>query len=249
MSQILLPKLIAHRGASAHAPENTLIAMKKAHSLGANWVEFDVTLTLDGVCVIFHDDDVGRTTNGQGAITNIAYAELQNFDAGSWFDEQYAHTRIPTLEDCLLTLIEYGMGMNIELKPPPGREQELVVKTVTLVEDIWPEQLPAPLFSSFNLEALTILRRMRPEVIIGGLMNTWYAPWQALADALQCVSIHLNNEYIEAWQVEEIKITGRHVLCYTVNERARAQELFTWGVDAIFSDHADLLVPAEITSE
>jgi glycerophosphoryl diester phosphodiesterase len=97
----LNPFTVAHRGAALHAPENTLEAIEKAIEFGFDWVEIDVRYTSDGVPILMHDAVVGRTTNGSGWIHEQTSAELQTLDAGSWFSEEFAGTKVPTLEDAL----------------------------------------------------------------------------------------------------------------------------------------------------
>lgn len=92
---------IAHRGASSYAPENTFAAFDRALSLGVDHIELDVHFTSDDHIVVIHDDTVDRTTDGDGPVADHALAELQALDAGSWFDQQYAGERIPTLVDVL----------------------------------------------------------------------------------------------------------------------------------------------------
>ena len=94
-------RVIAHRGFSAIAPENTLVAIEKAIELGADMVEFDVTVTADGEVVVIHDETLGRTTDGRGKVMEKTLEELQRLDAGSWFAPEFAGESIPTLEQVL----------------------------------------------------------------------------------------------------------------------------------------------------
>src|SRR5262245_53822372 len=110
-------KVIAHRGANLITPENTISALRRAASLGATWVEFDVELTADGQPVIFHDDNLDRTTNGRGRISKTRFAAIQTLDAGSWFSEEFKGERIPTLAEWLQAAAECHMGINLEMKP------------------------------------------------------------------------------------------------------------------------------------
>jgi len=82
-----LPNIIGHRGAKAYAPENTIESIQTAADMGCKWVELDVKLTKDSVPVIFHDDDLDRTTNGHGPIAEMKYADLCDLEAGSWFSD------------------------------------------------------------------------------------------------------------------------------------------------------------------
>jgi glycerophosphoryl diester phosphodiesterase len=119
-----LPRIIGHRGACGYAPENTLESIRTAADLGIKWVELDVKLTKDGVPVIFHDETLDRTTNGHGNVAETFYADLQNLEAGSWYSDGFAGIKIPTLEEAAELLIDLGLGLNLELKPCPGREKE-----------------------------------------------------------------------------------------------------------------------------
>ena len=97
-----LPKIIAHRGASAYTPENTLMAFQKASELGASMVEFDVMLSKDGVPVVIHDENIKRTTNGRGLVNEFTLKELQTFDAGRWFSRKFSQQEtIPDFKSVL----------------------------------------------------------------------------------------------------------------------------------------------------
>ena len=93
--------MIAHRGASGHAPENTLAAFRKAVALGVSFIETDLQLTHDARLVAIHDDTVNRTTNGQGAVHDLTLEEIRKLDAGSWFGSEFTGERVPTLEEIL----------------------------------------------------------------------------------------------------------------------------------------------------
>src|ERR1700685_4539839 len=95
------PWVIAHRGASGHAPENTLAAFERAVQLGAGFIETDIRLTRDARFVAIHDDTLERTTNGRGAVNMHTVAELQELNAGHWFDREFSGQYIPTLEEVL----------------------------------------------------------------------------------------------------------------------------------------------------
>lgn len=112
--------LVAHRGAARFAPENTLPAIEAALDRGARFIELDVRSTKDGVPVLLHDGTVDRTTNGSGAVSQLTLAELRQLDAGSWFGEEFAGTRIPTLEEALQTIAGRGCAF-WDPKSPPTR--------------------------------------------------------------------------------------------------------------------------------
>jgi len=93
--------VIAHRGATGYAPENTLPAIKKAIGLGANYIEIDVHQSKDEAVVVIHDYSVDRTTNGSGKVLDLTLEELKTLDAGSWYDSSFAGTQIPTLDEAI----------------------------------------------------------------------------------------------------------------------------------------------------
>lgn len=233
------PPVIAHRGASAYAPENTLSAFIKAAQLGIKWVEFDVMQAASGELVIFHDDQLHRTTNGRGALNDCSYAYLQTLDAGFWFHPTFSGERIPTLTQGLKFLQDMKMSANIEIKAAPGHEEKLIV---SLLKEMSHHYIPSRsqiLFSSFSIEALQALRKHAPDSKIGLLMHEWLPDWHDICKSLHCISVHVNDEILTQERAYQIKADGKLLLCYTVNDLARAEELYSWGVNAVFSDVPD----------
>ena len=108
-------QVIAHRGASAYAPENTLAAFERAIALHADWFELDCHLTKDGEVMVMHNGDVDKTTNGQGRIADMTLAELKALDAGSWFAPEFAEEPVPTLGEAL-DLAKERIGVYVEIK-------------------------------------------------------------------------------------------------------------------------------------
>lgn len=235
-----LPFLIAHRGASADAPENTLAAMRRAAALGASWVEFDVMPSADNRVMVFHDESLERTTNGRGLLADKDYEQLRRLDAGGWFDSAFKQEKIPELGELLTLCAMLKLHLNIELKPTPGAEEKLVSRVLSTLATHWVSPLPPPLFSSFSLTALQALRRADPRVLIGLLLDEWRDDWATIADQLHSVSVHLNHAIVTPERVNAIHRTERQVLVYTVNSKVVALQLGQWGVDGIFTDKADL---------
>src|SRR5579872_628174 len=110
------PWIIAHRGASGHAPENTLAAFERAVALGVGFIETDLHLTRDARFVAIHDRTLERTTNGRGAVHDFTLAELRELDAGLWFDRQFSGQRIPTLEEALDFARKHDVIFYFEIK-------------------------------------------------------------------------------------------------------------------------------------
>ncbi|KAA0088240.1 glycerophosphodiester phosphodiesterase [Paraburkholderia sp. T12-10] len=235
------PRIVAHRGGGALAPENTLAAIETGARLGLRMIEFDAKLSADDVPFLLHDDTVDRTSNGRGAAARKTYTELAALDAGSWFDTRFRDERMPTLVQVHERCVALGLAANIEIKPCPGRE----VVTGRLVAQeaarLWQGVEPPPLLSSFSFDALAAARDEQPELPRGLLFGAVPPDWRAQTDALGCVSLHVDHRKLDAGLVAGIKAAGLHLLAYTVNDPARALMLAHWGVDAVCTDRIDLI--------
>lgn len=236
-----LSNVIAHRGASAYAPENTLVAFELAKEKGAHWVEFDVMLTVDSVPVVIHDDLLTRTTNGFGRVSQSLFADIQSLDAGSWFAEEFAGQTVPTLEQVILCLGRLNINANIELKP--AKQQSIALATIVseMIDSLWPEHLSAPIVSSFDWDCLREFRLHDLHTPIGVLMDNWQEDWWQTAEQTNAYSVHINQKHLKREYIEQIKQHDKKCLTYTVNDRMHALSLLSLGVDAVFSDFPDLL--------
>jgi glycerophosphoryl diester phosphodiesterase len=239
-----LPRIIGHRGAAAHAPENTLAGFRQAHTLGVGWVEFDVRLTGDGRCIVLHDDTIDRTTDGTGAAADMTLEMLAAWDAGSWFGPGFAGETIPTFEETIDLLGELGLGANIEIKPHPGAEAETAEAVCRILQTSWPASLPVPLVSSFAYRALETAHRTAPELARGLLLGRVGQDWRSLAEGVGASTIHCDHTGLTENRAREIRAADYPLLAYTVNQAGRARELFGWGVSAIFSDAPDRIAAA-----
>lgn len=236
------PPVIGHRGACAYAPENTMSSFIKAAQLGVKWVEFDVMQSADGVPVIIHDELLDRTTNGRGEVSLYTYPVLQSLDAGKWFDYAFSCERIPTLMTVIDFLQEAKISANIEVKALPGHEEKLLKRVLSELKPYLSRANEQFLFSSFSMDALHLLRKHSADCQIGMLLHAWEKDWQSICDALNCVSVHVNEEIMTERAAHKIKAMNKKLLCYTVNDVVRAKELFSWGVDAVFSDVPDRII-------
>jgi glycerophosphoryl diester phosphodiesterase len=232
----LLPKVIAHRGSSSTAPENTLASLHLAGQQGIKWVEIDVMLSADGIPIIFHDNYLSRTTNGEGLIHKTSLKELKKLDAGSWKGSGYSKETIPTLAEAINVIALYGMGLNLELKPCEGLEEETSVASIKVLKQQWPKNLPL-LLSSFNYFSLTSARKLWAEVDLGYNVSAIPTAWKTRLAHLRCSGLHIHQSFFEAKQVAEIKAAGYKVLAFTINNESLALELFEQGLDAVFSDY------------
>jgi glycerophosphoryl diester phosphodiesterase len=240
----VLPPVIGHRGAAANAPENTLAGLREAAALGCRWVEFDVRLTADHRPVLLHDERLKRTTGGRGKASALSLAAIGPYDAGRWFAPSFAGERIPTLEEAILLVAELGLGANVELKASRGREDE----TGTVVADFlvrhWRAELPAPIISSFQQNALAAAQARAPGIARGMLFRVVPKNWRTIAERLACTTIHADHLHLAPAVVAEIREAGYPVLAYTVNDSDRAKHLFALGVTSVFSDAPGCLLGA-----
>ena len=199
-------------------------------------MEFDTSLTADQRAVIFHDDDLDRTSDGAGPLALADFAALVALDAGSWFGPAFKGEMIPTLEEALDLFASLGLGFNIELKTDPGREVELAALALPIVADCWPADAPVPLVSSFSRQAVAAAKEIAPQWPRAFLFDQLPQDWRELGKSLGLATLNASQRHLTQAQVMDIKGAGYGVLAYTVNEPARAEELFAWGVDAIFTD-------------
>jgi glycerophosphoryl diester phosphodiesterase len=235
-----VPRIIGHRGAAEAAPENTLESFAEAKRQGAAWVEFDAKLTADDAVILLHDDDVDRTSNGRGPAARKTLAEMQALDAGAWFGTKWAGATIPTLAEALAEFDRLGLGYNLEIKPCPGRERETARGIIAELRRIWPQGRPPqgrlPLLSSFAYDSLLEAHALAPELPLGLLLEDDPADWRQQAEGVGAVSVNCWHEKLtEAW-ARDIKTAGYLLLVYTVNDLDLARRLFSWGVDAVFTD-------------
>jgi len=231
-----LPLLIGHRGAAAHAPENTLEGIETARRLGLAWVEFDVMLSRDGVPMLLHDESLMRTTGDSRRLPEVTAAEAERLDAGSWFSTAFAGAPIPRFEAAIALLSRLEMSANVEIKPAEGQERETATAAIATLRANWPTGKPLPLVSSFSLVSLEQARADWPTLPLGYLVKDLPEDWQGTAERLAAVSIHPNHKQLTEAQAAAIKTAGYRLACYTVNDPERAKILRAWGVDCLITD-------------
>jgi glycerophosphoryl diester phosphodiesterase len=239
-----LPQVIGHRGAAAAAPENTLASIRKAKELGASWIEFDVKLTSDGQAILFHDDRLERTTNGQGAVAATTLAEIKRLDAGSWFGPALRGEPVPTFDEALMLCVELGLGINVEIKPCRHREAETAAVAMAILRQHWPQHMAVPVVSSFAPESLRIAREVAPEVPRGYLADRLPRNWRDLMARYDCVALHLNQRWLSMRQRTAVTAAGVPLVLYTVNDGARARRHLESGVTSVITDHIDRILAA-----
>jgi len=224
---------IAHRGASGRFPENTLKAFAAAMDAGAQMCELDVHLTIDGTVVVIHDETVERTTDGRGAVRSMTLEELKRLDAGIRFGGEFAGERIPTLEE-VMTLAEGRCGLNIEIKSA-GVER----KVCELI--VGRRALATAMISSFDWDALAVVRHFQPRVRVGLLASQWPARLVGAAFELKAESINPRSDIV----TEDLCIAAHErnlsVYTWTVDEPAEMRRLIAFGVDGIMTNYPERL--------
>ena len=233
--------IIAHRGASGHAPENTLAAFKKAVALGAAFIETDLQLTRDAHFVAIHDDTLDRTTNGEGKVHDRTLAELRKLDAGSWFGSEFAGERIPTLEEILEFSKKNDVVFYLELKPGGswGGEHALIG---ALRES---GEIPRSVVISFESAILANLRKIEPTIMTGVLYDGQLVDPLDTALQVGARQIVVRADLVTPWMLSEARRKDLQVVCWTVNHPAHMRALIGAGVDGIMSDYPDRLVAAQ----
>lgn len=234
---IQLPALIAHRGYSATAPENTLAAVRAAHQAGATWVELDVQLLGDGTPVIWHDGDVARCSNGRGGLASMSWAKAQTLDAGSWFGDRYAGEKMPSLTEMLALINELEMGVNMEIKVNKGRDPIALVERALpeMLDTLPPERL---IISSFNASALGHCRQFasKERLALGVLFGSVPKSWREQCEAIEAFSVHPHWPRLKRAQADAMQRDGYQILCYTANDPSAFHNRWEWGIGSVITD-------------
>ncbi|WP_030672525.1 glycerophosphodiester phosphodiesterase family protein [Streptomyces rimosus] len=247
---------VAHRGASAYAPENTLAAVDAAADLGFAWVENDVQRTKDGELVILHDTSLARTTDVEQVfpdrapwnVADFTLAEIEKLDAGSWFGPKFTGERVPTLEDYMDTVEDNDQNLLLEIKSPelyPGIERQILKE---LREDGWLDRDHVKrrlIVQSFSADSVKKVHGLRPDIKTGFLGTPAVAElpkYAAFAD-------QINPQYksIDAGYVASVhKVKGPHgrpleVFTWTIDDAANAVKAAGQGVNGIISNKPDVV--------
>jgi glycerophosphoryl diester phosphodiesterase len=246
-------EVIAHRGASATAPENTLAAFRLAREIGADWFELDCTLTADGEVIVIHDDKLERTTNGRGAVAGMTLADLKRLDAGAWKDARYAGEKLPTLAEAL-SVAGGPTGVYIELKAREDTDAarasalELVEKVVALVRVRAMER--HVVVQSFSPHCCAAVKRLAPELrvaLLSGCKKEEEAKWVEARGAVEAFGLDGLNLGAEGFTPERLVAVhedGRTMAVWTVDDPAAMRRLAEWGVDGIITNLPDVCLEA-----
>jgi glycerophosphoryl diester phosphodiesterase len=235
------PGVVAHRGASDVAPENTLAAFDAAWRAGADAIELDVQLTADGVPVVIHDDTVDSTTNGSGAVGLLTFEALRRLDAGSWFSPEFAGQPVPALDEVLTFLATRPeLGLLLEYKRTwAAADVALTTAAVdaagvtgrVVVQSFWPATIAA-------------LHDVAPHLPRGLLVGDEQPEAAALARELGVVTVNPSTAAVRADPgiVDRLHAAGFSVMVWTENDPDGWQALAEAGVDAVITDRPEHLL-------
>jgi glycerophosphoryl diester phosphodiesterase len=249
------PTVIAHRGASGYAPENTLASIDKAAQLGFSWVENDVQRTEDGELVVIHDDSLRRTTNVEQVfpgrapwkVKDFTAAEIARLDAGSWYSPAYAGTRVPTLDQYMRRVEHNHEKLLLEIKNPelyPGIEQQTLK---LLGNEGWldDKHLGRLIVQSFSADSIRTVHELEPAVTTGYLGSptvAWLHQYAGFTDLVNPPYGSLSKGYVAAVHAFD----GPHgrpleVFAWTVNDAATARKVAGYDVDGIITNKPDVV--------
>ena len=210
-------RIIAHRGASRAAPENTIAAFRAAAAQGARWIEFDVSLLGDGTPVVHHDATLDRCTNRAGPVARLSRNELGAIDAGSWFSPQFRREPLPTLEDALNAIEALDLCANLEMKAHDAAPGPLAAAIAeALARRDWASR--RVVVSSFDHGELFALRERMAKIPIGVLYEAPSPDWRETLARLQAEALHLDWMELDGALLEAARADGRRVRVYTLND-------------------------------
>jgi glycerophosphoryl diester phosphodiesterase len=250
------PLVIAHRGASAYAPENTLAAVDKAAALGIRWVENDVQQTRDGELVILHDDNLRRTTDVEEVfpdrapwkVKDFTAAEIARLDAGSWFGPAYAGARVPTLEQLVNRVERRHQKLLLEIKNPelyPGIERQTLK---VLSNEGWLDRSHLAgrlIVQSFDPDSVRTVHELKPAVktgVLGTPSVSDLLDYAGFTDQINPSYGSLSPAYVASVQA----FSGPHgrpmqVFAWTIDDAAAARRVAAYGVDGIITNRPDVV--------
>lgn len=226
--------IIAHRGASHVAPENTLAAIKKAIELGAEYAEVDVYQTKDGELVLLHDEKLERTTSIKGKIWDLTLEELKQLDIGSWFGKEFKGEPIPTLREAI-QLVKGKIKLNIEIKIK-REEPEIVQKVIGLIRA---EEFEKDcVVTSFDRKTVEEVKKIAPDIETGFIFDKEYPAgiFEGSWDALCCDYRLVNREF-----VRKARESKKIVYAWTANSRRVMRKLIDLKIDGIITNRPGLL--------
>ena len=228
-------QVTAHRGASKAAPENTMPAFEAAIKSGADYIELDVQLTKDGELVVMHDDDIKRTTDGKGSISQMTYAETQKYSAGSWFgkDGEFDDVKIPKLSE-VLDFVGKDIMLNIEIKSH-GSVKATAEKVAEIIEQYGIED--SCYVTSFSYQALKKIKEIDTDIKTALIANI--APSTVYSQMKYIDAISMNYLFVNQSVVNYAHHSGKKVFVWTVDRSGEMKKMMALGVDNIITNRPE----------
>ncbi|MBL1213027.1 MAG: glycerophosphodiester phosphodiesterase [Ignavibacteriae bacterium] len=227
--------IVAHRGASGHAPENTLAAMKTAMEMNAEFSELDVQETKDGEIILLHDKTLKRTGKQNLNIWELNYDELKDIEVGGWYAEEFKGEPIPTLAE-VIELVRGKMKLNIELKTNK-HEKMLAERALQVVLDH--NFLDQVVFTSFKFDEIRKLRKINKEAKVGYIFSKMPKDIDVFAEDVDMLSV--GKKLVDEEFMNKVRAAGKEVAVWTVNKPKEMKRLINLGVDAIITNYPDVL--------
>ena len=224
--------IIAHRGASRHAPENTLPAFQLAYELGANGIETDVHLTKDNVPVLIHDETLKRTARHPGYIKDFTYTQLKGFDVGSWFGNDYLDTPILSLEDFLKWIKPKNLNLNIELKNNKIDYHLLEYIVYEMLDHF--ELIERTTLSTFNHYSIKRMNSLDIETALLTSRRRWNLV--KYGKLLGADTLHIKHTLLTPRFIKQSRKKDVAVQVYTVNRTKQILKCFNYKCRGIFTD-------------
>ncbi len=232
--------LFAHRGVSAHFPENTKAAFYAASKLPIAGIELDVHVTADGELVVIHDETIDRTSNGSGYVKDFTLQQLRAYDYGSWFAAQFQGESIPTLGEVLELFVATHHRINIELKtdvfPYEG------IEALVLKEIATHQMTERVIISSFNHESLQTVYQMAPYIETAALFAEVLVDFTTYTATIPANAIHVSLPTAFRKPIATALEKEATVRVYTVNDVKYAQQLQQLGIQALFTDDPEAIL-------
>ncbi|MUK87201.1 glycerophosphodiester phosphodiesterase [Ornithinibacillus sp. L9] len=233
----MVTKVIAHRGASKYAPENTMSAFELAVEMGADGIETDVQLTKDHIPVLIHDENVKRTTNGTGLISQLTFKQVKQLDAGAWFHPSFSGATILSLDEFLQWFANKSLYLNIELK-----NNKIEYKNIeAIVYEMLGHHklLNRSTISTFNPNSIKRMKSYRKNLEVAFLTSKRYRNLVQLTKELGGNALHIKYRLLNRPLVEHIHQENMAVRVYTINKTSRMLNCYQHECDGIFTDIPD----------
>ncbi len=240
------PLIIAHRGDSKGAPENTMAAFRLALENDADMIELDVQQLADGSLILLHDSSFRRTAGVSRNVWEVTLPEVQEMEVGSWYSADYAGEPVPTFEEALAFARENGLRLNVELKST-GREQGLEEQVAVLIREYG--MTDACVITSQQYRLLKGIKEADPDLVTGYILSVAYG---AFYDLEYADLFSLRNDFVTESMVRSLHDNGKRLYVWTVNDDADIERFADMHVDGIITDNVDLarrLVDAPATND